>query len=60
MLINADQCRSMPINADQNHGIDPKLPLNADHCRSMVIDSNQFQSIPLNANQHPDQDISKT
>ncbi len=42
-LINA-QCRSMPINADQNHGID----LN---CLSMPIVANQCRSIPINADQ---------
>ncbi len=36
----------MPINADQNHGIDPK-------CLSMPINADPFRSIPLNADQFP-------
>ncbi len=36
-LINA-QCRSIPINADQNPGIDP----NSDQCRSMPIKADTY------------------
>ena len=39
MQESLDQC-PMPINADQNDGIDPKLsiPLKVDQCWSMPID----------------------
>ncbi len=33
----------MPINANQNHGIDPQ---NADQCQPLLINADQFQSIP--------------
>ncbi len=39
--------RSMPINADQNYGINP----NVDQFRSMSLNADQFRSIPLNAYQ---------
>ena len=39
-----DQC-PMPINADQDPGIDP----NVDQFRSMPINSNQFLSMSINA-----------
>ncbi len=38
--LSLDQC-PMPINAVQNHGIDPK-------CLSMLINADQFWSIALN------------
>ncbi len=53
--INA-QCLSMPINADQNHGIDQKclsMPIIADQCQSIQINSSHCRSMP-------DQCISKT
>ncbi len=37
----------MPINADQNSGIDP----NVDQFRSMPINSDQFLSMPINGDQ---------
>ncbi len=40
-----DQC-PMPINADQNHGIDPKclsMPIIADQCRSIPLNSSQIE-----------------
>ena len=37
------QC-PIPINADQNHGIDPK-------CLSMLLNSDKFLSITINADQ---------
>ena len=36
--INNVQCRSVPVNADQNHGIDPKF-------LSMLINSDQLIGI---------------
>ncbi len=41
-----DQC-TMPINADQNSGIDPYV----DQFRSMPTNADQFRAIPLNADQ---------
>ena len=55
--INA-QCRSMSINADQNHGIDPKclsMSIIADQCRWILINANQCRSMPINAGSMPDQ-----
>ena len=43
------QCRSKPLNADQNHGIDPKclsMPIIADQCQSIPINSSQCPSMP--------------
>ena len=51
-----DQC-PMPINVDQNHGIDPKclsMLIIADQCRSIPINSSQCRSMPdqgINADQ---------
>ena len=39
------QCRTMPINADQNCGIDP----NVDQFLSMPINADQFLQMPINA-----------
>ncbi len=41
------QCRSIPINADQNYGLDP----NVEQCRSSPLNSSQCWSIPINTNQ---------
>ncbi len=49
------QCRSMPINTDQNYGIDPNadqfrsLPINADQFLSISLNSDQCRSMPINA-----------
>ncbi len=50
-LINA-QCQSIPINADQNSGIDPKylsIKINADQIFSILLNKDQCRSMPINA-----------
>ncbi len=44
----------MPINGDQNSGIDPKflsIAIIADQCRSIPLNFSQFRSMPINADQ---------
>ncbi len=48
---NADQCQSMPINADQNHGIDPKC-LGIDRHWSELIDIGINARILIGIDQH--------